>query len=98
MASSDGSQIHRRISLIVHNPLIRSEGGRPLSEVFGWNDAGDLVNEFVAEMHHCSYGFANFEVVERIDVDSFPVKADGFQYTEESYLYRDQLFLQRRQG
>ncbi len=80
------SQIHRRIFLIVHNPLIHAEGGRPLSAVFGWNDPGELVQEFIAEIKHCSYGIANFELVDRLDVDAFPIKADGFQYTEETYV------------
>ena len=78
--------IHRRVSLIIHNPLIRSEGSRPLSKVLGWHDPDELVRDFIAEMHHSSYGIANFEVVERIEVDAFPVKADGFQYSEESFL------------
>ncbi len=78
--------ITNRVHLIVHNPVIRSAGGQPLSEVLGWNDPGLLAGEFIADIRACSHGAANFEIVARTDVDAFPVKADGFSYTEETYL------------
>jgi hypothetical protein len=78
--------ITNRVYLIVHNPVIHSAGGRVLSEVLGWNDPDRLVDEFIADIQTCSHGAANFEIVARTKVDAFPVKADGFSYTEETYL------------
>ncbi len=75
-----------RVYLIVHNPVVQAAGGSVLSEVLGWNDPDRLVAEFIADIQACSYGAASFEIIARTDVDAFPVKADGFSYTEESYL------------
>jgi hypothetical protein len=75
-----------RVLAILHAPLIRFEGGRKLHEVLRWNDPDDLAGRFLADVRECSYGLANFEIVERIEVDGFPVKQDGFCYTAESYL------------
>jgi hypothetical protein len=78
--------ITNRVYLIVHNPVIRTAGGRSLSKVMGWNDPDRLVREFIADVQTCSHGAASFEIVDRMDVDAFPVKQDGFCYTEETFL------------
>ena len=80
------SPIQRRVLLIVHNPWIRQSGGRPLSAVLGWNDPGKLVSAFVQELDRASHSVARFVIEERIDVDEFPRKADGFSYTEQTFL------------
>ena len=72
--------------LIVHNPTIPQAGGTRLSQALGWNDPGRLAAEFIAEMEHSSHGVARFQIIERVDADEFPVKADGFQYTAQSFL------------
>ena len=33
---------------------------------------------FIKDMRDISYGYVNYRVVERIEVDGFPQKADGF--------------------
>lgn len=75
-----------RVLLIIHTPRIPSEGGRKLHQVLRWNDPDDLVRRYIADVRECSYGRANFEIVERVEVDGFPVKQDGFVYTPETYL------------
>jgi len=75
-----------RVLAIIYNPIIRSEGGRTLIEVMGWNDVGDLIREYVADLRECSEGFVEFQIVQRMEVDTWPVKADGFQYDEASFL------------
>ena len=77
--------IHRKISLIIHSPSLPSEGGVSLQQAFGWNDPDLLVDDFIADMHEASYGIAQFEVVERTEVDEFPIKADGFQYEADQF-------------
>ncbi len=76
----------RRVLAIIHDPLIPSEGNRKLHEVLGWNDPDTLARQFILDVAECSYGRARFEIVERIEVDAFPIKIDGFCYTPESYL------------
>ncbi|MGQ0600188.1 MAG: hypothetical protein ACT4QE_00670 [Anaerolineales bacterium] len=75
-----------RVLALIHNPRIPFEHNRKLNEVLGWNDPDDLARRYLADVRECSYGQADFEIVERIEVDGFPVKADGFAYTPETYL------------
>ena len=82
----DAGPIRRNVLLIVHNPVMRTEANRLLSEILGWNDPGQLAADFIQDLKDCSYGVADFRIVERLDVDEFPIKADGFQYTEEGFL------------
>jgi hypothetical protein len=78
--------IHRKVLAITHNPVLRSQGGRTVKEHFGWNDPEALAQEYIKDVRWASYGYANYELVEHIVVDGYPVKADGFQYDERSYL------------
>src|SRR5258706_3775628 len=78
--------IHRRVLAIIHNPVFRSRRGQKAKQVFGWNDPDRLAQEYIADIRACSAGYANFEITERIEVDGFPVKRDGFVYTEASFL------------
>ena len=75
--------IHRKVSLIIHAP---SKDGDTLPELFGWNDPDQLAGNFVDDMREASYGIAQFELVERIEVDEFPIKADGFQYDPDQFV------------
>jgi hypothetical protein len=78
--------VRRRVLAIVHNPVFRSKRGQKAQQVFGWNDPDRLAQEYIADIRQCSYGYANFEIAERIEVDGFPVKRDGFVYTEANFL------------
>jgi hypothetical protein len=75
----------QRVLSIIHNPRMPRRGER-LNKAMGWNDPDDLAARFIEDVRECSYGRAIFQITERIEVDSFPVKADGFCYTPESYL------------
>ncbi len=75
-----------RVLLITYNPIIESEGGRTLNEVMGWNDVDWLCREYIADLKECSQGFVNYEIVQRLDVDVWPVKEDGFRYDDATYL------------
>jgi hypothetical protein len=75
-----------RVLALIHNPRCPSESNRKLSEVLRWNDPDDLAHRYIADVRECSHGRAEFEIVDRIEVDGFPVKADGFVYTPETFL------------
>jgi hypothetical protein len=85
-AEEPPASLRPRVLAIVYNPTIHSEGGQTLIEVLGWNDVSDLIREFVADIRECSDGFVEFQIVQRIEVDVWPVKADGFRYDELSFL------------
>lgn len=78
--------ITRRVLSIIYNPRIAGRGNRKLTEVTGWNDPDLLTPQYIADLRAASHGYANFEVVERIEVDRFPVNIDGFVYDGDEYI------------
>jgi hypothetical protein len=76
----------RRVLSIVHDPIIPFKGGGKLHQALGWNNPYLLEGEFIQDVLECSHGQAQFEVVERIEVDGFPVKKDGFVYNPQEYI------------
>ena len=86
MALASPEPLNRRVLVIIHDPLIPSQGGRKLHQVLGWNDPDDLARRYIADVETASYGLARYAVALRVEVDGFPVKQDGFAYTPDSYL------------
>jgi hypothetical protein len=74
-----------RVLVIVYDPVMDATG-KKLSEHQGWNRTEDLATGFMADILQTSYGMARYQVVERIDVNEFPAKVDGFRYTPATYL------------
>jgi hypothetical protein len=86
MASDLPAGLGPRVLVILHNPVVSRLGRRKLNQVLRWNDPDDLAAQYVADVREASYGLVNYQVAERIEVDGFPVKQDGFVYTASSYL------------
>lgn len=78
--------VTRRVSLIIHNPLVPGARNQPLNKALNWHDPRRLTNDLIADIKECSYGYANYEIVEEIEVDGFPRKADGFVYSADSFV------------
>ena len=81
--------VTRRLMVIILNPRVKSRGNIPLTHVFRWGNPDRLINTHIRELRHASFGYANYQVVERHLVDDWgrwPVYQDGFRYNEESYL------------
>ena len=72
--------------VIVYDPVIEPASGRKLSEYLRWNRVEDLAKGYMSDIVEASGGLARYQVVQRVDVDGFPPKVDGFQYTAQSYL------------
>lgn len=85
-AGGPPAPITRRVLSIIFNPRVPSQGGRKLADILKWNDPRQLMPKHIEDLRHCSYGYANYQVVETIDVDGFPAKVDGFKYTGDSFL------------
>lgn len=75
----------RRVLSVTHNPIERSSG-RTLAELLGWHDPAVLERDYARDVERASHGLLRYEVTERIVVDGFPRKADGFCYDLETYL------------
>lgn len=78
------SPVRPRVLLIIHDPLVPSQK-RKLSQLFGWNNPDELAAQYITDLQDASYGYVRYQIVERIEVDEFPLKADGFAYTPEAY-------------
>jgi hypothetical protein len=78
--------ITKKVSVIVFDPPVASQGGKKLSQVLNWSNTNELTQNFIADMKEISYGYVNYSVVERIESDKFPVKLDGFAYTADDFL------------
>ncbi|MCG8351873.1 MAG: hypothetical protein MI924_29255 [Chloroflexales bacterium] len=76
--------IPMRVSMIIHNPIL--PGGARLNQYMGWHDPDRLVQQYIDDLRACSGGLARYEIVERIEVDGYPIKIDGFSYNNTTYL------------
>jgi hypothetical protein len=81
-----GRPISPRVLVINFDPVIEAEGGRRLHEVCGWNDPKVVTQGYIDDVRECSGGYVRYRVVDWLTVDEYPVKKDGFRYTDESYL------------
>ena len=72
--------------VIVYDPVVEPNTGKKLSEYMRWNKVEDLAKGYMSDILQVSGGLVRYQIVQRIDVDGFPVKADGFSYTGHTYL------------
>jgi len=75
-----------RVLHIIHNPTFPAFRGIKMNAFFRWNDPDANAQGYIDDIHFASYGAVQYQIVERIEVDAFPVKQDGFVYTADSYL------------
>ncbi len=75
-----------RALVIIYNPVVDPATGKKLIEAMNWADPDQLAADYIADIDECSGGLVKYRVVERIEVDEIPVKADGFQYAAQAYV------------
>jgi len=51
-----------------------------------WNSVEDLARGYMSDVLQVSGGLARYQIVQRIDVDDFPAKVDGYKYDAETFL------------
>lgn len=78
--------VTKRVSLIIHNPTVPGSGSRKLNEVLNWGNPDVLSAGYINDLRESSYGYCNYEIVERIEVDKFPIKQDGFTYKADNFV------------
>lgn len=75
----------KKVYVIVYDPLLSN--GKLLSEHLGWREHGYLTRETIRFFRETSRGYVNYQVVYTTVVTSgWPVKIDGYRYTEQEYL------------
>lgn len=75
-----------KVLAIVYDPAMDEATGQKLSQKLGWQRTEDLATGFMADILQYSHDMARYQVVERIDVNEFPAKVDGFRYTPQVYM------------
>jgi len=87
-ASSDASPepIILRTLLIVYDPVVDKASGIKLSEYMQWNRVDDLTKGYISDIHQVSGGLVQHQITERIDVEAFPAKVDGYVYDAQTFL------------
>ncbi len=83
--------VTRKVMRIIFDPILPDNANRRLSQHLGWNDVDTLTSDYVEDLLTCSHGYLNYEIVQTVRVDHFPVKKDGFVYTVADYLHAWQL-------
>ena len=78
--------ITRKVMMIVFDPFVPEGGTQRLSQYLNWSDADALANQYIQDLHTCSHGYLTYQIVEKMSVDGFPLKKDGFVYSVSEYL------------
>lgn len=85
-STTEPAQItNSKVLVIVYDPVMDSSG-KTLSQSQNWYRTSDLINGFMADILLASGGMARYQVVQRLDVNEFPAKIDGFRYTPQTYM------------
>lgn len=80
------NRINSKIFLLIFNPIIESQGNKKLTQVKSWNNPDSLTNSFINSIRSSSEDTVKYSIAQKEEIDAIPVKADGFAYTDESYL------------
>ncbi len=72
--------------IVNYDPVLREHGGVKLSRFMKWNDPRPMTTNLVRYLAEASGGYVQYRITGFIDIDAFPLKRDGFRYTEQSYL------------
>ena len=81
-----GNCFVRSYLMLVYNPVLENRGSQTLTEYLGWNDPAELAAGYAADVQRASHGVVRYVEADRVVLDEWPVKADGFRYTDASYL------------
>ncbi len=73
------------VLLVIYDPVVDTATGAKLSQVMKWNRVDDLVNSFMTDILETSGGLARYQIIERMELNEFPVLTDGFRYDPASY-------------
>lgn len=85
-ATPDPEQVEIPVLVLHFNPVLHGQGGVRLREHMKWNDPRPMTENLMKYIRESSGGYARYRLVEFKEIDAFPIKRDGFRYTEETFL------------
>jgi len=77
--------VSRKVLMVVYDPIVDAGTRQKLSKKMGWQAVDSLSAGFISDILESSGGLARYQIIERVEVNEFPLKADGFRYTAQSY-------------
>ena len=75
-----------RTLVIVYEPTIDRNSGTRLSQYMHWNSVEELAKGYMSDVLQASNGLVRYQITQRIDVDGFPSKVDGYVYDAQTYV------------
>jgi hypothetical protein len=75
-----------RTLVIVYEPTMDRTTGTKLSRYMRWNNVEELSGGYMSDVLLVSGRLVRYQIIQRIDVDAFPAKVDGFIYDPDTYL------------
>ena len=69
--------------VIVYDPVVDKSTGKKLSQYMRWNKVEELAKGYMSDILEVSGGLARHQIIQRIDVDDFPAKVNGYKYDAE---------------
>jgi len=75
-----------RVLLVIYDPVMDPVSGVKLSQLMQWQPPDDLANAYIHDILETSGGLARYQIVQRVELDEFPAKTDGYRYNPQTYL------------
>ncbi|RIK32922.1 MAG: hypothetical protein DCC52_04465 [Chloroflexi bacterium] len=79
-----------RVLVLVYDPVIDPLKNTRLTawgiQNRGWTRVDDLLAGYIQDIDECSGGLVKYNIVQRIDVDAFPLRLNGKRFTATEYL------------
>ncbi len=76
--------IHKKVYVLIYDPILSN--GQRLSVSQGWTPYLEQAQQAIDFFDEVSEGHVSFSIEYVEEIDAWPVKIDGFQYNEETYL------------
>lgn len=75
-----------RVQVVIYDPVMDPATGVKLSQLMKWQSPDDLANGFIHDILETSGGTARYQIVQRVELNEFPAKTDGYRYDPQTYL------------
>jgi hypothetical protein len=75
-----------RVLLVIYDPVMDPTSGVKLSQLMQWQPPDHLANAYIQEILETSGGNARYQIVQRVELNEFPAKTDGYRYDPQTYL------------
>ncbi len=75
-----------RVQMVVYDPVMDPATGVKLSQLMKWQSPDDLANAFIKDILETGGGKARYQITQRVELNEFPPKTDGYRYDAQTYL------------